>query len=148
MVSYQELVIKARDMQKRLGNDAFRVLYHDEPLRLMHDMRLGAVSAHSELETMGKDVLQAFPFHPLHPKNAEVYEKILQEHASRLMRVSALGRPGEAVRALHILRERGLVKLAKIGKDGPLVVTDVFDGKVWKKAMVPDRIRKSLTKAH
>lgn len=148
MVAYQELVKKARELQKKVGQDAFRVLYHDEPMRLMHDLRPGTVRGHSELEAIGRDVLQAFPFHPLAPANQELHDRILAEHGSRVMLAAALGRPKDVTKALHILRERGLVKLAKIGKEGPLVVTDVFDGKVWRKAMLPENIRKSLSKAH
>lgn len=148
MVSYPELVRKARELHNALGERKFRELYEEKPLKLIDDMRLRVSGSYTELERAGMDVLQAFPFHPLHPSIRAIQDRILEEHEKRLMLASALGDSKATARALRILEARGLVRLAKMGRDGPLVVTEVFDGKAWKKAMVPDSIRKSLTKAH
>jgi hypothetical protein len=78
--------------------------------------------------------------------SADIYKKILENCGKRPMVPSALGTPARVAEALRELERQGLVRLARLYKEGPLIVTEVFDGKAWKRSTIPEKFAKSLTR--
>lgn len=143
MIPYAELVRKAKEMHKKLNENKFQELYEKSPASLIKDMGVHI----GQPGTTGIKVLQAFPFYPLQERNEGVYKKILKNVGKHPLHIRTLSPAGKKAihmpETLRILEARGLVKTKVMAfeKSALLVVTDVFDGREWRKALLPEGAR-------
>lgn len=135
MVSYLELVKKARELHKALGETKFRELYGNRPSSLLDDIGANIREARS---SRGSNVLQAFHFCPLSPSRQEIFEGIVRNYGKKPLLSKALTKKNST--ALYVLEARGLIKLKRM-KAGPgpraWVVSEVFHNGVWRNAVLP-----------
>ncbi len=134
MLPYHELVKKAREMHKTMGEKKFRELYEKYPTTLAKDLGVHNVSK-STRNLAGNRVLQAFGFFPLSPELKETYESILQAH--RAKQEHLLSPKMHDSQALHVLEARGLLKLKRGGAGRVTRIYKVLDSGAWK--TVPKR---------
>lgn len=137
---YSEYVKKARKLHSELGEHEFRRRYEKRPAALARD--LGAKSAfHGSQRADGLRILQAFPFFPLQLQVSEVYERIVDMHKKEPVVPNKIGYPANQL--VHVLKERGVIRLAKARTGGvgipSIVVSEVFHGGKWSKAVVPKK---------
>lgn len=131
MVFYPELVKKARELHKALGETKFRELYEKYPSSLATD--LGVTTHGSSRNRAGSSVLQAFHFYPLGGAAKEAHDHILEllrKRQAQAFRSAALD-----THSLRILEARGLIRI-KEGHVGGikhrLEITHVFENGAWK----------------
>lgn len=139
-VDYREMVRKARELRKLHGDAKFRELYENRPSTLLADMDVKL--PHSMRAKWGYAVLQAFDFYPLQQAGDEIWGRILREHASKPLHSGTLGpkeKNAQINTVLHILEQRGLVRLEKrkLGAHLHLLVSEVFKDGRWHKAKMP-----------
>lgn len=141
MQTYAELVKKARELHKQLGEDEFRRRYMNQPSSLAADLGLRS-SAHSRAKA-AYEIMNAFPFYSLQEHYEAVYKKILEGLGTNPLHVKTLGESiPDFAKKLRVLEARGLIrtKLMPVGKSNKvLVVTEAFDGREWKKAILPKK---------
>lgn len=142
MPTYPELVKKARELHKTLGENEFRRRYEGNPLLLAEHAGVGKEIR--QRAQRGKEILEAFRFYPLTPRKQGILDEILERHDKQPLHSTMLG---DNPRNLRVLEERGMIRLAKVKgwRGQKLMVTEVFDEKTkaWKKAIVP-KARESL----
>ncbi len=138
--TYSEYVKRAQELRSELGEHEFRRRYEKNPAALARD--LGAKSAFQRSQRAeGLRILQAFPFFPLQPQAREVYEMIVGMHKKKPVMPNRIGYPANQL--VHVLKERGVIRLAQARTGGvgipPLVVSEVFHGGKWSKAAMPKK---------
>lgn len=133
MPTYSELVKKARELHKTLGENEFRRRYEGNPSLLAEHAGVGKEI--QQRAQRGKEILEAFRFYPITPRKQQILNAILEKAGKEPLYSAKLG---DTSRNLHVLEERGLIRLAKVKgwKGKKLIVTEVFDQKTkaWRKA--------------
>lgn len=129
-------------LRKRVGDPKFRELYANRPSSLLSDMEVNL--PHTTRAKWGYAVLKSFEFYPLGGVEEEVLGRIRKDYEKQPLHTGVLAPPGKRPQvsgALHVLEERGAIRLKTIPQRGKrrIFVAEVFDEKTktWKKARLP-----------